>query len=65
MANPFLQDAVGGQTDHIFDPLGFEVFVDSGIGEARVSAEIEARDFAALPRHNRLQHAIPTVSCRV
>ena len=61
MADPFLQDAVRRQSDRVFDPLAFEIFVDSGIGEARVSTEMEARDLAFVSRDDWLQHAIPTV----
>ena len=61
MADPLLQDAVRRQSDRVFDPLAFEIFVDSGIGEARVSTEMEARDLAFVSRDDWLQHAIPTV----
>ena len=47
MADPFLQDAIGRQANGVFDPFGFEVFVDIGIGEPGVGAEIDAR---TLPR---------------
>ena len=54
MADPFLQDAVRRQSDRVFDPLTFEIFVDSEIGEARVSTEIEARDLAFVSRNDWL-----------
>ena len=47
VADPLLQDLVGGKADRILDPLGFEELVDLGIGEARVGAEIDAE---TLPR---------------
>ena len=61
IADPVLQDAVGGQTDRILDPLGFEILVDFGIGEARVGAKIDARHLPVIPRHDRLQHGFPAV----
>jgi len=42
VANPLLQDAVGGKSERVFDLLAFKVSVDVGIGEAGVGAEIEA-----------------------
>jgi hypothetical protein len=56
-----LQDAVGGQTDRIFDPLGFEELVDFRIRKAGVGAKIKARDFATIPRHDGLQHRVPPI----
>jgi len=47
MTDPFLQGAVGGKPDRVFDALGLEEVIDVGIGEAGVGAEIDARD---LPR---------------
>jgi hypothetical protein len=61
VANPLLQDAVGGETDRILDALGFEKLIDVRIGEARISAEIDARDLAAIARQDRLQHALPSI----
>ena len=61
IADPLLQDAVGRKPDRILDPLGFEILVDLGIGEAGVGAEIDARDLAAIARHDRLQHALPSI----
>jgi hypothetical protein len=61
ISDPFLQDAVGGQTDRIFDPLGFEELVDFRIRKAGVGAKIKARDFATIPRHDGLQHRVPPI----
>jgi len=61
IADAFLQDAIGGQPDCVFDPFAFEILVDIGIGEAGVGAEVDARKLAAIARHDRLQYALPTV----
>ena len=61
MADPLLQDVVGGKTDRILDALGFEKLIDIRIGEARDGAEIDARDLAAIARQDRLQNAFPAV----
>ncbi len=39
VANPLLQDAVGGKPDRLFDALGLQVLIHIGIGEAGVGAE--------------------------
>ena len=44
VSDPFLQDAVGRETDRILDALGFEKLVDIRISEAGVGAEVDARD---------------------
>jgi hypothetical protein len=41
IADLLLQDAVGGQPDRIFDPLGFEKLIDLGICKPRVGPEID------------------------
>jgi len=61
IADPLLQDAVGGQPDGVFDPFALKILVDLGIGEAGVGAEIEARELAAIARHDRLQHGVPCI----
>ena len=61
MADPLLQNAVRRQSDRIFDPLGFEEVVNVWIGEARVSPKINARELAAITRHDRLQHIFPAI----
>ena len=61
MADPFMQDLVGGQPDRVFDPVDFEILLDIGIGEADVGAEIDARDFSAIARHEELQNVVPSV----
>src|SRR5271166_4387148 len=61
IADAFLQYAVGGQPNGVFDPFAFEILVDLGIGETRVGAEIDARDLALIARHDRLQHALPFI----
>ena len=62
VADPVLQDVVLRQTDSILDLLGFEILVDIGIGEARVGAEIAARDLALISPYDGLQHSVPSVS---
>jgi hypothetical protein len=47
--------------EHRFNPFGFEIFVDLGIGEAGVGAEINARELATIARHDRLQNALPAI----
>jgi len=42
MADPFLQDAVGWQTDRKFDPFAFEELVNFWICEASTDAKIDA-----------------------
>jgi hypothetical protein len=54
VADALLQDAVGRQPDGVSDPFAFEIFVDLGIGEAGVGAEIDARQLAAIAGHDRL-----------
>lgn len=61
IADPVLQNPVCRKPDRIFDPLGFEEAVDLGIGKARVSAEIEARDLAAIARYDRVEHILPAI----
>ena len=41
VADPVLQDAIGWKPDRIFDPIGFQILVDIGIGEGGIGAEIE------------------------
>jgi hypothetical protein len=45
----------------ILDALGFEILVDLGIGEARVGAEIDARDLVSIAGNDGLQDAIPVL----
>jgi hypothetical protein len=61
IADPPLQDAVGGKPDRILDVLGFEKLIDFWICETRVGSEIDARDLASISRDDGLQHAIPSV----
>ena len=61
VADPVLQDPVSRKPDRIFDPFGFEVLVDIGIGKTGVGAEIQARDLAAIARHDRVEHIPPAV----
>ena len=42
IADPLLQDVIGGQTDRIFDPFCLQIFVNFGVCEAGVGAEINA-----------------------
>ena len=46
IADPVLKDLVGGQTDRILDPFGFEALVDSRHGEGSIGAEVDAQDLA-------------------
>src|ERR1017187_9273027 len=43
----------------VFDPFGFEIFVDLGIGEAGVGAEINARKLAAIARQRPASRRLP------
>ena len=61
VADPLLQDVVLRQADRVLDPLGFEVFVDLGICEARVGPEIDARHLALVARYDRREHVSPSV----
>jgi hypothetical protein len=61
ISDPFLQDAVGGQTDRIFDPLGFVELIDFGICEAGVGSEVDVQNLLLVSRHDWLQHRIPPV----
>src|SRR6266404_8935629 len=61
VADAFLQDAVRRKPDRVLDAFRFQILVDIGIGEARVGAEIDARDLAAIARHDGLQHILPAV----
>jgi hypothetical protein len=61
VADAFLQDAVRRKPDRVLDAFRFQILVDIGIGEARVGAEIDARDLAAIARHDGLQHIPPAV----
>src|SRR6185369_806236 len=48
IADPPLENLVGGNADRIFDPLGFQELVDPWHGKGRVSTEIEAQDLAPI-----------------
>ena len=61
VADPVLQDPVRRQQDRVFDSFGFEIFVDIGIGKAGVSAKIDARDLAAIARHDGIMHTLPAI----
>src|SRR6266567_3886028 len=55
-----IADPVRRQPDRILDPH-FEKLVDLGIGEARVSPEIDARNLALISRNDGLEHSAPFV----
>src|SRR5260370_1245498 len=61
IADPVLQHRVGGQTDRILDPLGFEVLVDARHRESGIGPEIDARDFAQVADHDRTEHTQPAI----
>ncbi len=61
VTDPVLQDAVRRKPDRVFDPFRFKIFVDIRIGEAGVSAEIDARDLAAIARHDGIKHTLPAI----
>src|SRR5664279_5910683 len=61
IADPLLQDAIRRQANGVFDPFGFEEFIDFWIFETRISPEIDARNLALIPRHDRLQNAVPSI----
>ena len=61
VADPVQQDPVRRKPDSVFDPFGFEIFVDIWIGKARVSAEIDARYLSAIARHDGIKHTLPAI----
>src|SRR5215469_2906717 len=61
IADPLLQHLIGRKADRILDSLGFEELVDIGIGKSSIGADVEARDLAAIARHDRRQHVPPAV----
>jgi hypothetical protein len=44
-----------------FDPFAFEELVDIGIRKAGIGPEVEARDLAAIARHDRRQNILPAI----
>ena len=56
-----MQDPVGRKSNGVFDALGFEEVIDFWICETRISPEIDARNLALIPRHDRLQNAVPAI----
>src|SRR5215468_7739839 len=61
VADPVLQDLVGGQPDRVFDVLSLQVLVDTRHGEGGISPEIDAPDPAAIPQDHRLEHVLPAI----
>jgi hypothetical protein len=61
VADPVLQDAVRRKPDRVLDPFGFKIFVDIRIGEGGIGAEIDARDLAAIARHDTIKHTLPAI----
>jgi hypothetical protein len=57
-----LQDAVGRQPDCITHPLGFEELIDLGVGEGRITSEIQPLHDAAVAGDHWLQHYAPAIS---
>jgi hypothetical protein len=49
------------QPNCVFDPFGFEILVNLGIGEAGVGTEIDAREIAAIASHDRAEDGLPAV----
>ena len=66
VADPILYNPVGRKPDRILDPLGFQEIIDFRVSEARVGAEIDARDLAApeVATVRRLLVAIFALQCR-
>ena len=56
-----LQDSVGRQPDRVADALGFEEFVDLGVGKGRVASKIETLHRAPVAGDHRLKHRAPGV----
>ena len=56
IADPALQDAVGREPDRVADPLGFEELVDLGVGECRITSEIETLHCVPVAGDHWLQH---------
>src|ERR1700746_2541619 len=54
-----LQDAVGRQPDHITHALCFEELVSLGVGESRITAEIETPHRVPVAGNHWLQHYAP------
>ena len=61
IADPSLENLVGGNADRIFDPLGLQELVDPWHGTGRVGAEIEAQDLAPIACYDRGKHVVPAV----
>ena len=61
IADPVLQDLIGGQADRVFDPFSFQALVHAGNGEGCIGPEIDAQDFALIPHDDRLKHILPAV----
>ena len=61
IADPALQDLVGGQPDRVFDPLRLQELVDFWHCKGRVRPEIDARDLALIAHNDRLEHTIPAI----
>ena len=59
--DPLLQDPVSRQSDCVADALGFEKFVDLGIGKGGVAPEVEALHASPATRDHRLQHRAPAI----
>ena len=61
MADPFLQDLVGVKADRVLEPPGFEIGVDIGIGEGRISAKGAAYRVAPVAGHDGIKHIFPAI----
>src|SRR5215472_11852064 len=57
-----LQDAIGPQPDRITHALGFEDLVDLGVGESRITPEIETFHRVPVSGDHWLQHYAPAIS---
>src|SRR3954463_9076476 len=62
MSDLVLQDVVGRQPDCVACTLGFEEFVNLGIGEGCVTPEIQMLHGASITRDYRLEQRTPVVS---
>src|SRR4051812_49194673 len=61
MSDLVLQDRVGRQADRVAGTLGFEEFVNLGIGEGGVTPEIQMLHDAPVTRNHRLQQRAPAI----
>jgi len=61
MADPLLQNAVGGQPDGVLEALGLEKRVDLRHGEGGIGAEVAPQTALAVAGDDRRQHRLPAL----